>query len=236
MSTTTTSPRSLPTTRLTCRMPQIPVGSQTHFDERLCCRSTTADWTYCGEDATDLRWTRRSCNLFRCTVTITNTTPPVQLPLLLCPSHPAFPTTPLPCLSHPSMPTSSAIEQLLTLQCLKKNDSLWLNVGLSLFVHIANWSGKFGTAKVLQTEWTQRKQTQLIYCPARYCTCTMCVCLDCGSQVYAYHMYCMYTYHMSCMLCHLLCHIRHHIIIIIIIICDTMSCHMCLAILASNAW
>ena len=102
MNTTTTSPRSLPTTWLTCRPPQIPVGSQTHSDECLCCRSTTADWTYCGEDAMDLRWTRRSCNQFRCTVANTNTTPPVQLPLLLCSYNPApfsyICTLPLPCL------------------------------------------------------------------------------------------------------------------------------------------
>ena len=196
MNTTTTSPRSLPTTRLTCRLPQIPVGSQTHSDECLCCRSKTADWTYCGEDAMDLRWTRRSCNLFRCTVANTNTTPPVQLPLLLrmylttpMPSHPPMPLPPFPCPSYPShsshappilpflphhshapptlpCPTPSAIEQLLTLQCLKENDSIWLNVGLSLFVHIVDWSGMFGSAKVLQTEGTQRKQTQLIYCSA----------------------------------------------------------------------
>ena len=105
-STTTTSPRLLyfPTTWFTCRMPQIPVGSETHSDVCLCCRSRTADWTYCGEGATDLRWTIRSCDPFRCTVTNTNTIPPVQLPLLLCSSHPVFPTTPLPCPSHPSMP------------------------------------------------------------------------------------------------------------------------------------
>ena len=75
------------------------------------------------------------------------------------PYHSHAPPT-LPC------PTPSAIEQLLTLQCLKENDSLRLNVGLSLFVHIADWSGVFGAAKVLQTERTQRKQTQLIYCHA----------------------------------------------------------------------
>ena len=82
---TTTSPRLLyfPTTWFTYRLPQILVGSETHSDFCLCCRSRTADCTYCGEGAKDLKWTRRSCNLFRCTVTNTNTTPPVQLPLVL---------------------------------------------------------------------------------------------------------------------------------------------------------
>ena len=112
--------------------------------------------------------------------------PLLPLPLLPCPSYPShsshvLPTPPtpphappiLPFLPHHShtpptlpCPTPFAIKQLLTLQCLKENDSLWLNVGLSLFVHIADWSGVFGSAKVLQTERTQRQKTQVIYCSA----------------------------------------------------------------------
>ena len=74
--------------------------------------------------------------------------------------HPSCtaPTSPtyVPYHSHAPPPL---LEQHLTFQYLKENDSLWLNIGLSLFVHIADWSGVFGAAKVLQTERTERQKT-----------------------------------------------------------------------------
>ena len=103
-STTTTSPRLLnfPTTWFTCRLPHIPVGSQTHSDVCLCCRSTTANWTYCGKGAKDLKWPRRSYNFFKCVYIQW----PTLTPPLLCISHyshaPPMPLLPLPFPSHSS--------------------------------------------------------------------------------------------------------------------------------------